>query len=75
MKCLWCGIETQEPMRDLFRHFWIYQPNQWQYLKGNVRMFGKWDGFWGTVHLAFPILNTLRHWRLRKAQLVVKDPP
>lgn len=58
-------------MQDFFRHFWIYHPGQWKYLRGNVQAFGKWDGFWGTVYLAFPVLNTLRHWKLRKARLEI----
>jgi hypothetical protein len=72
MKCLWCGEETTHPVRDLFAHFWIYQPAQWQYLKGNMATFGRWSGFWSTVELAFPMFNSLRHWRHRKTRLELK---
>ena len=72
MNCLWCGGETKHPVCHLFAHFWIYRAGQWQYLKGNCRTFGKWGGFWGTIGLAFPIYNTLRHWRFRKARLELK---
>lgn len=71
MKCLICGEPSEKPIRSTFSHLWLYVPGQWKYLRGNVRMFGLWDGFWGTVYLVSPLLNTLRHWKYRKHRLSV----
>lgn len=72
MKCQWCGEVTEHPFMALFSHFWLYQPGQWKYMRGNVRTFGLWDGFWGTIYLIFPFANSLRHWRHRKSRLEFK---
>lgn len=71
-KCLWCGVETEYPLSALFSHFHLYSSGQWRYWRGNIKTFGIWDGFWSSVGLTFPIFNTLRHWKYRKAKLVLK---
>lgn len=70
-KCIVCGNTTTRPVAAAFEHFRLYQSGQWKYLRGNVRQFGRWAGVMGTLGLCFPVFNTLRHWRLRRARLVI----
>jgi len=64
MKCPYCGEEGT--LGAAFSHFWLYSPGHWKYLRGNVQMFGLWTGFWATMDLACPLLNSLRHWKYRR---------
>jgi hypothetical protein len=68
-KCIVCGEETDRPSASAFSHFYLYTPGQWKWLKGNMRTFGRFSGFMSTLYLAFPALNTLRHWKHRKSRL------
>jgi hypothetical protein len=69
--CVICGDETNQPVAAAFEHFHLYRSGQWRYLRGNIRQFGGWDGFWGTVGLVCPAFNTIRFWKLRRAKLVI----
>jgi len=68
-KCLICGDRTHQPIRAVLHHFRLVEWDQWQYWRGNIRTFGFWNGLRSSVTLSFPILNTLIHWRYRKATL------
>jgi hypothetical protein len=57
------------PIAAALEHFKLYQGGQWRWLKGNMAMAGRWSGFCSTCYLAFPILNTLRFWKYRRATL------
>ena len=70
-KCIVCDEPTEKPIRSAFSHFYLYAPGNWQYLRGNMKMFGRWSGFWSTMDLICPALNTLRHWKYRKARLTI----
>lgn len=70
-KCIVCGDNTQRPIAAALEHFRLYERGNWKYLRGNMGQFGRWSGFMGTLCLCFPIFNTLRHWKLRKAALVI----
>ena len=74
MKCLICGEASEKPLRSTLSHLRLYSPGKWKYLRGNIQTFGLWIGFWGTVYLASPLLNTLRHWKYRKCSLSIRDP-
>jgi hypothetical protein len=71
-KCIVCGEETDKPIEDALWHFRFYDPGMWQYMKGNMKCFGYWQGFLSTLGLAFPWFNTLRFWRYRKCRLVIE---
>ena len=68
-RCIVCGDRTHMPIAAALEHFRLYESGNWRWLRGNMRMAGLWSGFWSTCYLAFPILNTLRHWRHRKSTL------
>jgi hypothetical protein len=68
-RCIVCGDRTHMPIAAALEHFKLYRGGQWRWLKGNMAMAGRWSGFWSTCYLAFPILNTLRFWKYRKATL------
>ena len=70
-KCIICGIETDQPIREALWHFRLVDWNQWQFWRGNIRTFGFWSGMEGNLTLSFPIINTLWHWKHRKSRLVI----
>lgn len=56
------------------RHDWrLLDWPQRIYLRGNFHAFGLWRGFWSNVYLMCPLLNTMRFWRLRDAELTFVD--
>lgn len=69
-KCLICDQETDRPIREFLWHFRLVEWDQWQYWRGNIQMFGFWSGLKSSITLSFPIINTLWHWKYRKARLV-----
>ena len=71
--CPVCAEPTEYPWRAALEHFRLYQRGQWKYLRGNVSCFGLLQGISGTLGLAFPIYNTLRHWKYRKYRLVIPE--
>ncbi len=70
-KCPVCGNKTASPWLAAFEHFRLIEFGQWQYWRGNIRQFGFWDGLSASINLSFPILNTLRNWKYRRATLVI----
>lgn len=50
-------------------NFRLYESGNWKYFRGNMRTFGRWDGFWMTVCLISPLFNTLRYWKYRNHRL------
>lgn len=72
-RCLWCGDRTHRPVAAFLEHFRLYESGNWKWFRGNMRTFGWWDGFWATIGLICPLYTTLRHWRRRKATLVLAD--
>lgn len=69
--CLICGESTMKPAHAAFSHFWLWNPGQLQFLRGNISMFGFWSGLDSTLGLICPAYNTLRHWKHRKARLSI----
>jgi len=71
-KCLVCGEESATPIASTLEHFKLYESGQWKYLRGNISCFGLYQGIMSVIGLAFPIFNTLRHWKYRKHRLVIE---
>jgi hypothetical protein len=69
-KCVICDHETDRPVREFFWHFRLVEWDQWRFWRGNIKMFGFWSGLKSSITLSFPIINTLWHWKYRKARLV-----
>ena len=72
-ECIVCGEATDRPIAATLSHFALYQEGQWRFLSGNINCFGFISGLDGTLGLAFPIYNTLRHWKRRKMRLVIPE--
>lgn len=72
-RCIVCGDRTHRPIAAALNHFRLYEGGNWRWFKGNMATFGKWDGFWSTIGLICPLFTTIRHWKYRKAQLVLAD--
>jgi hypothetical protein len=70
-KCIVCGWPTDQPIREAFSHFHLWQSGMLQFLKGNIQAFGFWDGVSATVGLCCPIYDTLKNWKHRKKHLVI----
>lgn len=72
-KCIICGDNTSRPIVAALYHFRLYEGGNWQWMRGNMQMSGRWRGFWSTMYLVCPLLNTLRFWKYRKATLQLAD--
>lgn len=70
-KCVICGQATDRPIRELLWHFRLVEWGQWRFWRGNIATFGFWSGLKSSITLSFPIINTLWHWKYRKARLVL----
>lgn len=69
--CPICGGPTKSPLLAALEHFYLYQPGQLGYVRGNFRMFGFWGGLEANLSLLFPIYCTIRYWRHRRSSLTL----
>lgn len=69
--CPWCDAPTTSVANCLADHFAFYEPGQFQYWRGNMKVFGFWSGLGASICLSFPFINALYHWRHRKTRLVL----
>ena len=72
-QCLICGEKTKRPIAATLWHIRLYKRGAWRFLRGNMATFGALSGVLGTIYLAFPIVNTLRHWKYRRYFLVIPN--